>query len=388
MKKIKSIILFTFTLTVFIVIFCFNASAEWKQLGEISYSTDRDTLVTVIRGDNATVTRDTFGNGHYDDDEDDWDEEDGMLTEAQKDALNYTKTLIIESGVKLEEGSLTPFEQVETIIFPDTITVIPEGVCYYLLNLKTVVLPYGVTEIEQAAFAYCSKLRNINIPSTVKKIGDYAFYLCYMEYIKIPDTVESVGTGNKNTPDCLDKVDVSVCDNTVFFSWYCVEGATDYRIFLRENGKWKKVYDVHVQPNEIYVSQSVAVKPETKYTFAIRPFNSTYGRPTYWAEKYVKVTVTTLMERPYPKVVSSKKGTAKITWDDVSENELGYQVWYSTKSGSGFKKYSNYKANATQATVTGLTSGKTYYFKVRAYNKVKGKYVYGQFSSDRKIKIK
>ncbi|MBQ8028332.1 MAG: fibronectin type III domain-containing protein, partial [Clostridia bacterium] len=65
-----------------------------------------------------------------------------------------------------------------------------------------------------------------------------------------------------------------------------------------------------------------------------------------------------------------------------------YQVYYSTKKSSGFKKVASYKTNVTKGSKSKLKSGKTYYFKVRAYKKTASGTVYSSWSSVKSVKIK
>lgn len=86
-------------------------------------------------------------------------------------------------------------------------------------------------------------------------------------------------------------------------------------------------------------------------------------------------------------VTSISKGKANLSWTNVS-GKTGFQVYYKDSKDGTYKKYKSYSGNTVKATVTSLTSGKTYYFKVRAYKKVDGKTVYGAFSSAKSVKIK
>ena len=45
----------------------------------------------------------------------------------------------------------------------------------------------------------------------------------------------------------------------------------------------------------------------------------------------------------------------------------GYEVFYSTSKDGSYKKKATLKSSARSYTFTGLTTGKTYYFKVRGY---------------------
>ena len=104
------------------------------------------------------------------------------------------------------------------------------------------------------------------------------------------------------------------------------------------------------------------------------------------AESGVAYTFKFAPSAPTLKVTSTAKGKATISWTDVA-GETGYQLYYST-DGKKFTKLSSYKGWPDAQTKSGLTSGKTYYFKVRAYTKVGSETVHGAFSSVVSVKIK
>ena len=58
----------------------------------------------------------------------------------------------------------------------------------------------------------------------------------------------------------------------------------------------------------------------------------------------------------------------KLTWKDNSGIETGFKIERSTSSGSGFSQIATVGANILTYTAGSLTSGTTYYFRVRAYN--------------------
>lgn len=108
--------------------------------------------------------------------------------------------------------------------------------------------------------------------------------------------------------------------------------------------------------------------------------------PVEWSKsagKQIKVA----LDKPSISVKSSKKGYATISWKEVSGAD-GYQVYYGKKAGS--------KSATTRLTTTSklsysksrLSSGKTYYFRVRAYKKVNGKNIYGAPCTVKGVKIK
>ena len=88
-------------------------------------------------------------------------------------------------------------------------------------------------------------------------------------------------------------------------------------------------------------------------------------------------------------VTSPKTKQLKATWAKDT-TATGYQIQYSTNSKftSGNKTKTITKNSTTSATLTGLTKGKTYYVKVRAYKTVGKTKVYGAYSAVKKVKIK
>ena len=77
------------------------------------------------------------------------------------------------------------------------------------------------------------------------------------------------------------------------------------------------------------------------------------------------------------KATNSSSKKAKITYKKVSKAK-GYQITYSTSSS--FKNAKKITTTSTSKTLTGLTKGKTYYVKVRAYKQDSAKNkIYGYY---------
>ena len=85
------------------------------------------------------------------------------------------------------------------------------------------------------------------------------------------------------------------------------------------------------------------------------------------------------------KVLSNKKKTAVITWKKAKDAK-GYEVYRSLKKNGGFKKIAT--TSKLKYTDKKVKSKKTYYFKLKAFNKSGSKKVDGAFSAVKKIKIK
>lgn len=105
-----------------------------------------------------------------------------------------------------------------------------------------------------------------------------------------------------------------------------------------------------------------------------------------------KETVVTAVKRPnkgtLKKVKALGKKKVKVTWKKLAVTG-GYQLQYAqNRSFTKKKKTKNISKTASSATVKKLIKGKTYYFRVRAYNKAGTGKKYGKWSGIKKVKVK
>ena len=150
-------------------------------------------------------------------------------------------------------------------------------------------------------------------------------------------------------------------------TWSEVPGAVGYTLYYYSNSK-KAYVKINTTTNTTYTVKGLLTG--TKYTFKIVAYGETASGKVYDSETYALLKSATKTKTPeLTKVTaSSTKGKAYVYHTDV-KGETGYTVYYSTSSTTGFKKYANFKADTTRCDITKLTSGKTYYFKVRTYIK-------------------
>ena len=89
--------------------------------------------------------------------------------------------------------------------------------------------------------------------------------------------------------------------------------------------------------------------------------------------------------------VKSGSTSVKVTWKKAASSSActGYQVVLATNSGftKNVKKVAVSGRSTVSKKVTGLSKGKTYYVKVRAYKTVNGVKVYGAYSIVKKVKL-
>ena len=83
--------------------------------------------------------------------------------------------------------------------------------------------------------------------------------------------------------------------------------------------------------------------------------------------------------KPELKAASHSYNKIKLSWDAVS-GAGGYEVCRATSKTGKFQKVSAIAAEKTSYINTGLTCGKTYWYKLRAYQLKSGKKVYSKYS--------
>lgn len=89
--------------------------------------------------------------------------------------------------------------------------------------------------------------------------------------------------------------------------------------------------------------------------------------------------------------VSAGKRQMKITWKKGNKLTDGYQIQYSTDKNfiTGVKSSKISKVKTVKKTISKLKSGNSYYIRIRAYNKDKGKLIYSPWTATKKpVKIK
>ena len=110
-----------------------------------------------------------------------------------------------------------------------------------------------------------------------------------------------------------------------------------------------------------------------RYSYTIRALCGESIYSAYSASKAAKAV-------PAGPKIKTKAGRKKITisWKKVA-GAKGYQVYRAVKKKGSYKKVKTTRARSWIN--KGCKRGKMYYYKVRAYTKVRGKTVYGDWSS-------
>ncbi len=107
-----------------------------------------------------------------------------------------TSIIVPNSITEITDGMFRNCQGLKSVVLPNTLTRIGDDAFEGCKALESIRIPSNVTEIGKDAFAGCTTLKEITIPPAVKTLGAGAFYGCTgLTEVVIPDTVESIGNG-------------------------------------------------------------------------------------------------------------------------------------------------------------------------------------------------
>lgn len=186
--------------------------------------------------------------------------------------------------------------------------------------------------------------------------------------------------------------------NSVEFSWDKIKDATGYEIlrYSTASKKYVVISDIDFdklsdedreasEEAEVYSYLDQGRTSATIYKYQVKAYNKVDGKKVYLKESE-KLKATTTPLTPNVTVKSSSKKTARLSWTNCSTRATGYKVYMATSKNGTYKLVKT--TTAKSFTKYYLRSGKTYYFKVRAYRTVDGKNIYGNYSTIKSIRVK
>lgn len=195
-------------------------------------------------------------------------------------------------------------------------------------------------------------------------------------------------TGKKNVtfkiyPNKVSGVKVlSSTTNSLNVRWDKEGGVTGYKIYraTSKDGKYTEVGKVSNKSSNTYTDRGL-VSGKTYY-YKIRAYKGVDKENLYgdYSSSFSGKT-------KYPsqvknlKQISSYKTSVKLSWDKASYAS-GYRVYRATSKSGTYKRVAELTGSTnTKFTDKKLTSGKTYYYKVRAYRNVGKNRDYGSYST-------
>lgn len=274
------------------------------------------------------------------------------------------KNITIESLMKLLPDQIT---------YKDHMYITKDhGLLKYDGKDANVEIPEEITWIAAEAFYRNETLKNVKLPSKITTIEENTFYGCSeLEAVVIPDQVTMIGKSAFDECTVLKSVifgkSLKVIKDHAFAS-------ANIRNFTIPSGIQKIETGAFAGINQI---GTVTFEGSTKYVAADAFMNSTGIKLVY--KKGIKEAQT---ELSYDYIIARKNGNNKVrtTWQPVS-GANGYQLKFSTdKKFKKVLKTVMVKKNVLNATTYVKNKKKTLYIKVRPYQTINKKNVYGRWS--------
>ena len=155
-------------------------------------------------------------------------------------------------------------------------------------------------------------------------------------------------------------------------TWSAVTGATGYYVYRKaDSGSYTKLATVDTNS---YTDTSA----ESGVTYMYRLKAYMTAEDATYASAYCTAVTNRYVDQPVISKAANAASGVKIVWAKVS-NATGYQVYRCEGASGSYKKIAT--ATGTAYTDTTAVSGKTYTYKIRAYQKVDGTNYFGAYST-------
>ncbi|MDE5992509.1 MAG: fibronectin type III domain-containing protein [Oscillospiraceae bacterium] len=348
--------------------------------------------------------------------------------EAFANCVNLTSVTFEGSAAYIDDEAFLNCTSLEKITFKKpnaSISYIGKKAFANCFSLETVTLPSKTGEIREFAFGNCISLNTVTVPKSASAIGKYAFgYMlnektgdyfaadgateAYISYYRMfnGDLLEwySPNTGcavsmNVVKNSAAEKyakengiayvhfksveapeVKASAGEDSVVLTWNKIDGADAYRVSILKNGKFT---EYKTTPSKKCTVEGL--ESGKTYTFKVAVLNKTKaGKYTELiaseelkvSTKTVKAEVKKQWSAPEAPSVTAEAASDSVVlkWKKV-DNADAYRVMiYNSEKN----KYETYKtAYGKSCTITGLSSGTQYKFKIVSLYTVKNKFAEG-----------
>ena len=287
-----------------------------------------------------------------------------------------------------------------SVTIPDSVTFIGQYAFSGCSGLTSVKIPNGVFGIREHAFHGCTSLTSVTIPSGLASINEWTFSNCVrLAKVTIPKSVTSIGvdafsncdsltdvyyagtaadwakisisSGNEDlTSAALRCAPASLSAPTVTggndsqgrptLKWKAVSGAAKYEVY-RARSKSGDYIKYATVTGTSYTNTSY-IENGTTYYYKVRALDAN-GTAGAWSS-VVSVTYKQTLSAPTVTGGNDSQGRPTLTWNAVS-GAAKYEVYRARSKDGDYIKYST-QTSTGYTNSAYLTSGSTYYYKVRA----------------------
>lgn len=313
-------------------------------------------------------------------------------------------TLVVTGNVKLSEADMTYLQN----HFLRATTIDLSGVtvdkcrAHSFENrtaLKKIVLPDSVSTIGDSAFRGCSNLSEIILPKGLELIGNLAFNECS----SLPSEliIEAVTPPELNDtafdPEIVKSFLVpgqSVQQYSAALAWKEFKIVSQIGVSLNRSSMTIEAGSSQSLSATVTLkhgnNKSVSWESSNTAIATVDANGKVTGRKVGSAvitvvtkEGGVKATCKVTVRNPSAPKVSARAlsyNSVRISWSKIS-GAGGYEVFRATSRNGNYVKMTTYAPSTSSYINTGLSTGKTYYYKVRIYKTVSGVRYAGDYSS-------
>lgn len=194
---------------------------------------------------------------------------------------------------------------------------------------------------------------------------------------------------NNNTPAVKDYTSLKATSagvSSIKLSWKKVSKASGYVVYRANsaNGKYKAIKTIKKGKTTSFTDKKRTTGKT--YYYKLRPYKTVKNKKQYMDYSSVVSTKAVPGRVKFTKL-TAKNQKATLKWKKVS-GASGYLLYRSDRRDGGFTCINSVSSRKTSYTNTKLKKGQTYYYRIRAYRKVGGKRVYGNFSVVKAVKAK
>ena len=290
---------------------------------------------------------------------------------------SLTSVAIPSSVTEIGGSAFSGCTGLTSVTIPDSVTSIGDSVFSGCTALTAVTISDGVTAIGGSTFSNCIRLAKVTIPKSVTSIGKNAFYYCESIADVYYDGTEedwakiSISEGNEDLlaaalhckPTPLTAPSVTGGNDSQgrpTLKWDKVAGAAKYEVY-RARSKDGDYIKYSTQTSTGYTNSAYLTSGSTYY-YKVRALDAN-GTAGPWSD-VVAVTCRLGLTAPSVTGGNDSQGRPTLKWDKVA-GAAKYEVYRSYSQNGNYSKYST-QTSTGYTNSSYLTSGSTYYYKVRA----------------------
>lgn len=293
----------------------------------------------------------------------------GVTMIADLGDTNINKIVIPENIHMIGSGAFTSCNNLEELVFPDSITYMGDSLAFQRNNLRKVILPSNLQSISEMTFYECSALEEINMPQSLKSIGWSAFEKCSnLTKVTIPEGVKSINmeaftecTSLKvvNIPASVEYIGFGAfhkCNNDLVIEGYTGSAAESFA--TENNMKFQSIGTINP---DVVATSTPTVQTTAKPTApTIKPEETDKVKPTATVDTTTDPVITPTADIPTGPAMTVDPSDTPEPTKDVNPTKEPEQTIEPTITPEGYVITLDANGGITDKNYITATNGHTY----------------------------